>query len=378
MANIPSPIVGAGGAQRQNPLIALLLSLAGSAGQAGISKLLQGNPPQQQLAQQNVDARASLERSSSDALMGQPGTPEAAAVRSAAASGAGNANVPNAQVAGLGALSSLRASAPERLGVIQQQQAALQEQNAVTQRQLKLDAARAAREQEAEARMQKRFLGTIRKQNPELVGVAEMLWNASKGGGVDTSAMVQTGILPQTEKQRLDEALAGVQLDEARLSLRRLRSDTALRQEVAAALGLQADTVTDSMISQWSKAKDPKALEAELITTLVSRGIIDPLTGQAHFLDMDEVAGRAEAGLQLIIPGYRLNMTPELRQMTEAAGILEAAVTREKMKGDMEDDALLALLKPKFLQDFPQLDEATFNILFTRALKANLLSGLTK
>lgn len=379
MANIPSPIVTGGG--RQNAGSILLMSLTqGILGQLLQQGMQQFMPtPQQQAGQQVVGTRDSQERTALSDMMAIQGTPEAAAVKSAAASGAGNANVPTSQVAGIGALKSLRGSAPERLQTIQLQQAAIQEQNAVTQRQLAVEERQAKLAAEADDRMRKRFLGLVRKRDPQMVGAADMLWAAKGGGSIDTSALMQTGILPPTQKQLLDQSLAEVQLEEAKLRLGQARKDAQLRDEVAGALGLQAGTVTDAMISQWARAKDPQAMAFEMVATLVSRGVIDPLTGQAQFLSMDQVGARAEQGMGLLIPGYRLQMPEELRKTAEAAGVLEAAVTRAKtLNPSIKDAELAEQLKVRFMADFPVLSEDIFNQLFARALKANLLTSFSK
>lgn len=371
MANIPPPMIIGGGRDRPNPLVSLLLSLAGSAGGSILSKLIAG-PTQQDAA---VNARHSLERTSSNELMGMPGTQEHAAVQAAAAGGAGNANVPTSQVPGLKALSAARGSAPERLGDIQQVVAAKALQDAETARQSKLLKERLDAEGAIQETRHARFIDQVRKQNPEHVTAAEMLWNTSGGtGNIDATALVQAGIMPQSTIQQIQESKAKVDLDMARVQFRQAAADEKLRQQVASKLGLP--TVTDSMLTDFGKAANPDELATKLYLTYAApHQVLDKNgfpTGQFDIMDPQKALQLTEAGVGQFHPGYKMAAT------TTKATLVATGLMRDAYSGWAKQGLGPAEIKFRMLDLWKQqgLPEDAFNTAFAAAKAAAAGSAL--
>lgn len=362
-ANIPSPIVGAGGG-RQNPgqqlLLALAQQLMGGLLQRGMQKVM----PQAEQPTQAEEQRTGLQTYAQQQLAQMPGTDEALALSAAAKTGLGNANVKTQDVAGLAALPNAASTAPERLA-------------------LRMEKQKLADEEASKQRIRQRAL----KSTPaNLRGVMEMMLNA-KEAGADSSSInsLLPQLLPPTDAELIDQAHKQAQTQEIQLRLRQVKTDTKMRQELAGRIGLTSESVTDGMITEWmrntadaAKASDPQGMAERLLTTLVSRSVVDPITGQANpAFSVEDAAARTEAGMQLFVPGFRLNLSTEQREIAAAAGVLRAAVARLKMSNPKIKEAeILEQLGPRFLQDFPNIPPDRFQTLLTEALKSNLLTGM--
>lgn len=360
-ANIPSPIVGAGGGQRQNPLEALLLSLAqGMAGgllQRGFDKFMPQTPPETPAERQ----RSGAEQYAQQQLMNMPGTAEHTSLQGAAASGLGNATVPTSDVVGLSALPRAASTAPERLAMLQEE--------------------RRLREEEArKVRLRER---AIKSTPAELRPVMAMILNAQEAGAPESSINdILPQLLPPTEAEIIDRTYKQAQTEEIRLRLRQAQSSDALRAEIAGKLGLQADTVTDGMMTEWmrqvapDKPTSPNDMAERIATSLISRTVTDLMGNANPAFNVDEALVRTEDAMKAFVPGFTLTLTDEQRQRVEMQGVLRAAVAREKqLNPRITAEELSARLGPRFMGDFP-LAAGAFEDMLTEALKSNLLTGL--
>lgn len=359
-ANLPSPIVGAGGGGQRSPVETLLMSLAQqlmSAGvQAGVNKFM----PQQQTPQERQ--RAGQEAYAQEQLMGMPGSQEHTALQVSAANGLGNANVATQDVTGLGALPRGASTAPERLA-------------------LRLEEKRLKDEEDSKVRIRTRAIAST----PEnLRGVMEMLLNA-KEAGADSSSIndLLPRLLPPTEAETIKLARDGAELEEIRLRMRQMRGNEVLRTEFAKRLGLpEGSTVTDGMITQWmqqtapDKPDSPSAMAERIATSLISRTVTDLMGNANPAFSVEEALVRTEDAMKAFVPGFSLTITPENRERVTAAGILQAAVAREKQNNPrITPEELTAKLGARFSQDFP-LVAGEFDVMLAEALKSNLLTGL--
>lgn len=364
MANLPSPVVGAGGAQRQNPGVQLLMALTqqlmGGLLQRGMNRVMpqpEAPPTQQELNRSGAEANAQSQ------LVHMPGQQENLAAKAAASSGLGNAAVPTKKVAGLSALPSAASTAPERLAAIQAQQAADEELA-------------------TKARIRTRAISST----PEpLRGVMEMMLNA-KEAGADASSIndILPRLLPPTEAEVIRLTKDKAELDEIQLKLRQAGRDANMRQTIASRMGLPVETVTDGMITEWMRQQDaarpdsPDSIAERILTTLVSRSVVDPITGVSNpAFSIEDAATRAEAAMQLFVPGYTMNLSPVQRDIATASGILRAAVAKLKFsEPGIKAPDIEAQLGPRFLADFPNIPPDIFQQLLTEAIKSNLLTGM--
>lgn len=358
MAIIPPAIQAPGAPRTQQSIIEqLLLGAAGTAINAGLQRLI-GGPQQDTPQQQVLDAQRDF---ASQQLRGVPGSLEQQALQASTQQGLGNAAVPTPDV-GLRQLESVKATAPLRLAQLQDEQA----------KQEALDLRNSLRTD---------ILARVRADNPDLAGVAEMVLNAEELGAASALAPIIEASLPPDQLALINEQKATVELERSKALLRQSLGEEQVNAQIAASMGFPEGRVPTAVVTDLLKADSPEDLAERVVTSLMTRVVVDFTGNPIPAFTPEEGALRAQETLNLI---NTLTGKPEIaaidpaivdrgalvQMLSVALGAIRRndpnikdSKLREQLRAFIEADRGLSITD----QDFEEL--------FQRALRGNDLAG---
>ena len=179
--------------------------------------------------------------------------------------------------------------------------------------------------------------------------------------------------VPLGAKDRASLALNDAQRREINDRIIRLGKEDVLRKEVADALGLQSDTVTDSVVTDFLRNSNPKLsqispleIAKQFALALVTK--TDIFTGASLYTD-EEALHKAEFATQVLTQDstFKLGLFDADRREIQLGGFLKSLydlrVSEGKSTKAIREEALRA-----FQQDYPNVDQKVFDRLWARVV----------